>query len=505
MHMSTALSDLKTRLGKIEDLKAAANVLSWDQETYMPPGAAEARAHQLSTLQTMAHEQFVSDETGALLERAADALDGADRMDDDASLVRVTRRDYERDRKLPSDLVADLSRTVSEAKEAWKNARAEDDFSLFAPLLRRVVDLNVKKADALGYEDEPYDALLDEYEPGMKTETVAETFDSLRRELVPIVDAIAAAEPIDDAVLHRSYPIDRQKTFGQSVIRELGYDFTQGREDESAHPFTTSFAISDVRLTTRYNASFFPAAFFSTMHEAGHGLYEQGIDERLGRTPLADGTSLGMHESQSRLYENLVGRSRPFWNHYYSALQGTFSDALGDTDRDVFYRAINRVEPSLIRVESDEVTYNLHIMLRFELERGLTRGDIDVDDLPDLWREKMDDYLGVVPDTDAEGVLQDVHWSLGAIGYFPTYALGNLMSVQIMNQIRVDRPNLDEEISSGDFAPLLDWLRTKIHRHGRKLTASEILERATGETLDAGPWLTYVRQKFGEIYNLNDL
>ena len=503
--MSTALSELKTRLGKIEDLKAAANVLSWDQETYMPPGAAEARAHQLSTLQTMAHEQFVSDETGALLERAADELNGVDRLDDDASLVRVARRDYERDRKLPSDLVADLSRTVSEAKEAWKNARAEDDFSTFAPLLRRLVDLNVRKADALGYENEPYDALLDEYEPGMKTETVAKTFDRLRRELVPIVDAIAGAEPIDDAVLHRSYPVERQKTFGQSVLRELGYDFHRGREDESAHPFTTSFAISDVRLTTRYNASFFPAAFFSTMHEAGHGLYEQGIAERLDRTPLADGTSLGMHESQSRLYENLVGRSRPFWNHYYSALQGTFSEALGETGRDVFYRSINRVEPSLIRVESDEVTYNLHIMLRFELERDLTRGAVDVDDLPDLWREKMDDYLGVVPETDAEGVLQDVHWSLGAMGYFPTYALGNLMSVQIMNQIRIDRPKLDEEIASGEFGPLLEWLRTKIHRPGRKLLAAEILEEATGETLDADPWLTYVRQKFGKIYNLNDL
>jgi carboxypeptidase Taq len=500
--MSTALADLKTRLGRIEDLRAAANVLSWDQETYMPAGAADARAHQLSTLQTMAHEQFVADETGKLLEQAASELNGADPLDDDASLVRVTRRDYERDRKLPSDLVAEMSRTVSKAKEAWKKARATDEFSVYAPLLRRIVDLNIRKADALGYDDEPYDALLDEYEPGMKTATVADTFDSLRQDLIPIVDAIAASDPIDDAVLHRSYPVSRQKTFGQSVIRDLGYDFNCGREDESAHPFTTSFAISDVRLTTRYSESFFPAAFFSTMHEAGHGLYEQGIDKDLGRTPLADGTSLGMHESQSRLYENLVGRSRAFWNHYYPALQDTFPEALGDTSLNTFYRAINRVEPSLIRVESDEVTYNLHIMLRFELERGLVSGELDVNDLPDLWREKMGEYLGVVPDTDADGVLQDVHWSLGAIGYFPTYALGNLMSVQLMNQIRRDLPDLDDNISSGNFEPLLDWLRTHVHRYGRKLTATEILDRATGEGLDAEPWLMYVREKFGGLYDL---
>jgi carboxypeptidase Taq len=500
--MSTALADLKTRLGKIEDLKAAANVLSWDQETYMPSGAAEARAHQLSTLQTMAHEQFVADETGALLDQAADDLNGADPLDDDASLVRVTRRDYERDRKLPSDLVAEMSRTVSEAKEAWKKARTSDQFSIFAPLLRRVVDLNIRKAEALGYDDEPYDALLNEYEPGMKTATVAETFNSLRQNLVPIVDAIAASDPIDDDILHHSYPIHRQKTFGQSVIRNLGYDFNCGREDESAHPFTTSFSVHDVRLTTRYNKSFFPAAFFSTMHEAGHGLYEQGIDKNLDRTPLADGTSLGMHESQSRLYENLIGRSRAFWSHYYTPLRGTFPEALGGTDRETFYRAINRVEPSLIRVEADEVTYNLHIMLRFELERGLVSGALNVNDLPELWREKMADYLGVVPDTDADGVLQDVHWSLGAIGYFPTYALGNLMSVQIMNQIRHDLPDLDNDISSGTFAPLLDWLRTHIHQYGRKLTATEILDQATGQSLDAEPWLVYVREKFGDLYDL---
>ena len=510
--MSDALSELKDRLGRIEDLKAAANVLSWDQETYMPSGGADARAHQISTLQTMAHEQFVADETGALLDRAADELggDGAATGDalsggalsDDASLVRVTRRDYERDRKLPASLVSEMSRTVSQAKEAWKKARATDDFDTFAPLLQRVVDLNVEKAEAIGYDDEPYDALLDEYEPGMKTATVADTFAALRDDLVPIVEAIADAPEIDASVLHHPYSVEKQKAFGQSVIEDLGYDFDRGREDVSAHPFTTSFSIDDVRLTTRYDETFFPSAFFSTMHEAGHGLYEQGIARQLDRTPLADGTSLGMHESQSRLYENLVGRSEAFWNHYYGPLQTTFPDALADVDRDAFYRAINRVEPSLIRVESDEVTYNLHIMLRFELERGLIEGDVDVDDLPGLWREKMDEYLGVVPETDANGVLQDVHWSLGAIGYFPTYALGNLISVQLWNEIRSDVPNLDAQIAAGSFDELLGWLRTHVHRHGRKLTAPELLDRITGTSIQAEPWLDYVRSKFGAVYDV---
>ena len=500
--MSTALAELKARLGRIEDIKAASNVLSWDQETYMPPGGAKARAHQLSTLQTMAHEEFVADETGTLLDRAEADLNGADPLGDDASLIRVTRRDYERDRKLPSQLVAELSKTVSEAKEAWKTARANDDFGRFAPLLRRIVNLNLQKADALGYESEPYDALLDECEPGMKTATVADTFERLREDLVPIVDAIAASPSLDNEVLHRTFPIEKQKQFAHEVISDLGYDFDRGREDVSAHPFTTSFSTGDVRLTTRYNESYFPAAFFSTLHEAGHGLYEQGIDDALDRTPLAEGTSLGMHESQSRLYENLVGRSRAFWSHYFPPLKEAFPDALGNTDLDTFYRAINRVEPSLIRVEADEVTYNLHIMLRFELERGLINQDIDVDALPELWRAKMEDYLGVGPDTDPDGVLQDVHWSLGAIGYFPTYALGNLMSVQLMEQIREDHPDLDDDLATGRFGPLLDWLRAHVHQHGRKITAPDLLQRITGDELSAEPWLTYVRSKFGSVYDL---
>lgn len=499
----SALSDLRTYLAPIEDLKAAAAVLSWDQETFMPEEGTEARAQQLSTLQSMAHERFASDETGRLLDRAAETLDDPDPLDDDASLVRVARRDYERARRVPSSLVAELSEATARAKQAWKRARSEDDFTIFAPHLETLVDLSVEKAEALGYDDEPYDALMEEYEPGLTTAEVASTFENLREELVPLVDAIAEAPPLDDELLHRTYPTAKQREFGKQVLEDIGYDFARGRQDVSAHPFTTAFSVNDVRITTRYDESFFPSAFFSMIHEGGHALYEQGIDPTLERTPLADGASLGVHESQARLWENHVGRSRPFWMHYFPRLQNTFPEALGSAHLDGFYRAVNRVEPSLIRVEADEVTYNLHVMLRFELERDLIAGHIPVNDLPRLWNERMDEFLGVVPDTDANGVLQDVHWSMAAFGYFPTYTLGTLMAAQLMNAVREECPDLDTKVANGDFGALLDWLRTHIHQHGRKETAPELLTRVTGRELSADPWLDYATSKFAPLYNLS--
>ncbi len=500
--MPDALEQLRAHLAPIEDLKAAAAVLAWDQETFMPDGGAEARARQLSTLQSTAHERFVSEKTGTLLDRATEAVEDADPLDDDASLVRVTRREYERDRCVPSSLVAELSEATSRAKQAWKKARTEDDFSIFAPHLETLVELSIEKAEAIGYEEEPYDALLEEFEPGLTTTEVADTFETLRDDLVPLVDAIADAPQLDDDLLHRSYPQEKQKQLGEQVLQDIGYDFDRGRQDVSPHPFTTSFSVDDVRITTRYDESFFPSAFFSMIHEGGHALYEQGIAPNLDRTPLANGASLGIHESQARLWENHVGRSRPFWRHYFPTLQDAFPDALGDTGLDAFYRAVNRVEPSLIRVEADEVTYNLHVMLRFELERGLIDGRVAVNDLPPLWNEAMDDYLGVVPDTDADGVLQDVHWSMGAFGYFPTYTLGTLTAAQLMGTLRKDLPDLDERLVEGDVRPLLDWLRTHVHRHGRKMTAPELLERGTGQELSAGPWLRYAHGKFGPLYDL---
>jgi carboxypeptidase Taq len=500
--MPDPVEELRAHLAPIEDLKAAAAVLTWDQETHMPDGGAEARAQQLSTLQSTAHERFVAEETGELLNQAADAVDGDAPLDTDAALVRVTRRDYERAVRVPSSLVAELSKATSQAQQAWKHARTEDDFSQFAPHLETLVDLSVEKAEAIGYEDEPYDALLEEYEPGRTTAEVVSLFDALRDDLVPLVDAIDNAPQIDDEILRGTYPQSDQQAFGRSVIADFGYDFDRGRQDVSAHPFTTSFSPDDVRLTTRYDEDNVASALFSTIHEAGHGLYEQGIDPSFARTPLGDGAALSTHESQARLWENHVGRSRPFWRHYLPRLQDAFPDALGDTALDPFYRAINRVEPSLIRVEADEVTYHLHVMLRFELERGLINGTLSVNDLPDRWNDAMDNYLGVVPETDANGVLQDVHWSQGAFGYFPTYTLGTLTAAQLMEAIQDDLPDLRSRIADGNFAPLLDWLRTQIHRHGRKLEAPDLLSRATGDTLSTASWLRYVRDKFGSLYDL---
>lgn len=484
--MPEPLQQLKDRLAVVADLRAAAAVLEWDQETYMPPGAAEARALQLSTLKRLAHEHFTDDEIGSLL----------DRLDGDDPLVRVTRRDFERATRLSPDLVARMAGAKARAMEAWKRARQDDDFPHFAPHLQHLLDLTREQADALGYEDRRYDALLEEYEPGLTWREVDRVFRDLRQQLVPIVQAIAEREPPDDSFLRRPFDAQKQWAFGEEVARAFGYDFECGRQDRSAHPFTTTFAISDVRITTRIAPEFFPTGFFGTLHEAGHALYEQGIDPALARTPLADGTSLGMHESQSRLWENLVGRSRPFWRWAFPKLRQTFPEALADVDEEAFYRAVNRVEPSLIRVEADEVTYSLHVMLRFEIESALVEGEMRVEDLPEAWNETMFGFLGLRPGSDADGCLQDIHWSLGAFGYFPTYALGTLMSVQLFEAARRDLGDLDGMMERGEFGPLLGWLRAHVHRHGRARSAAQILRDATGSDLSAEPWLAYARAKF---------
>ncbi len=500
--MKETLETLKARLAKVMDLNAAAAVLEWDQETHMPAGAAGVRALQISTIRKLAHEHLTADEIGALLDRLDPAVSDLDPASTEAALVRVTRRDYERARKLPGRLVAALAEASAHAREAWKTARETDSFATFAPHLERLVELNVEKAETLGYEEHLYDPLLDEFEPGMKTADVERVFEGLRAELVPLVHAIAERPAPDETVLHRRFDPQKQWDFGLAVIRDFGFDFERGRQDHSAHPFTTAFSVFDVRLTTRVDEHFFNPAFFGTLHEAGHGLYEQGIDPALDRTPLASGTSLGMHESQSRLWENLVGRSRPFWTYYYPHLQKTFPESLSDVEGETFFRAVNKVAPSLIRVEADEVTYNLHIMLRFELEKAMLEGRLAVADVPEAWNEKMEAYLGLRPSSDAEGALQDIHWSLGAFGYFPTYALGNLMSAQLFNQAKQDLVGLDDQIAGGTFEALLRWLRVRVHRHGRKKTATEILVDTTGAGLRADPWLAYVREKFGALYGL---
>ena len=498
----TQFEQLKNKLAEISDLNAAASVLGWDQHTYMPGGGAEARAEQLATLGRLSHEMFTSDQTGELLETATAESAALAYDSDEASLVRVTRRDYDKARRIPPALVAEIARTSSLAMEVWVKAKTEANFSAFRPSLEKLLQLHRELAHCLGFEERIYDALLDQYEPGMKTSQLVRIFCQLKSDLVPLVHSISEKrDRVDDSVLSRHYSGQKQWDFGIEVLRRFGYDLERGRQDKSVHPFTTSFSINDVRITTRVDEQFLPSALFGTLHECGHGLYEQGIKQALERTPLAGGASLGIHESQSRLWENLVGRSRGFWKFFYFRLQSLFPECLSDTPPDQFYRAINRVEPSLIRVEADEVTYNLHILLRFELEVDLLEDRLSVADLPEAWNAKMKNYLGIVPPDDAKGVLQDVHWSNGLIGYFPTYSLGNILSVQLFEKAHAADPLLHSQIGHGEFGALLEWLREKVHCHGRKFLPAELLDGA-GIHLSAEPYINYLRNKYSEIYGI---
>jgi carboxypeptidase Taq len=500
--MEAKLQELRARLAEVADLEHVAAVLEWDQQTYMPPGGSDERAEQTATVRKLAHEKFVSDEVGRLLEDLRVRLNGADPDGDEAGLIRATLRKYEREHKLPTDLVAELARTTAAAQDAWVKARADKDFNAFRPHLEKVVELKRREAACFGPQESPYDPLLDEYEPGMKAAQVREVFAELKRELVPLVKAIAAQPEIDDAVLHQEYDERKQWDFGLDVILNFGYDAERGRQDVAPHPFTTTFGLGDVRITTRLHRDLLASALMSTMHECGHALYEQGFDPAFARTPLADGASLGIHESQSRMWENLVGRSRGFWKFFYPKLQTVFPGQLGGVSLDAFYRAINKVEPSLIRVEADEVTYNLHTMLRFELEVDILEGRLAVKDVPAAWNAKVKEYLGLdVPD-DSQGCLQDIHWSNGYVGYFPTYTLGNIASVQFFEKAIQDAPSIPADIERGEFGSLLRWLRQNIHRHGRKYLPGELLQRVTGGPLNAKPYLAYLKRKYSEIYGL---
>jgi carboxypeptidase Taq len=501
--MGEAVAALKARLEEVRNLEMAAAVLDWDQQTYMPPGGLAARAEQKAALSKITHGLFVDPAVGELLERAAGEVGDLSPDDDDAALVRVARRDYEKAVRLPPDLVVEITRVTSLAQEEWAKARAENDFPRFAPWLERVLDLERRVAEALGYEERLYDALLDQYEPGMTSAQLDAVFTVLKRETVPLAHAIfERVDTVDASILFREYDEDLQRSFAEGALRDCGFDFKRGRQDRSVHPFCTHFSRNDVRLTTRYDRNFLSMALFGSLHEMGHGLYEQGIGENLEGTLLAGGASLGCHESQSRLWENLVGRSRGFWQHYFPRLQSVFPAQLGDVDGEDFYRAMNRVAPSLIRVEADEITYNLHILLRYEIENDLLEGRLAVKDAPDAWNAKMEDFLGLTPPTDREGILQDVHWSIGIMGYFPTYTLGNVLSAQLYEAALAAHPEVPAEISQGRFGTLLGWLQEHVLRHGRKYEPNELIRRATGTELRTEPYVRYLRAKFGDIYDL---
>lgn len=509
--MGKAFETLRSLCGTIYDLVGANQVLSWDEQTYMPPGAGEGRARQLATLQRLAHELFVGDEFGTALEAAIAEGADLDPDSDQAGILRRLKRDFDKSRRVPAEWVEEFARAKSQAFQVWRQAKLESDFPAFQPELERILALRRAYAEMHVADGLLYDALLDDYEPGITASEVQAVFDQLRPRQVELVRAISeSSATVDGTILLRPFDRKKQWDFGLEVIERLGYDFRRGRQDEAPHPFTITLHMDDVRITNWTTAEAFGSILFASMHEAGHALYEQGISPNLrGFATLSGATldpshsvSLGMHESQSRMMENLVGRSRPFWKGYFPRLQEIFPAELQGVDLDSFYRAINRVKPTLIRVEADEATYNLHIMLRFEIEMGLVDGSMAVADLPEIWNAKMQEYLGLAPPDDRSGVLQDVHWSDGYVGYFPTYTLGNLIAAHLWLHIRQDLPELERQIEQAQFGDLLQWLREKVHRQGAKYEPMELLRRITGKGLTAEPYLQYLTEKYSEIYQL---
>jgi carboxypeptidase Taq len=500
--MPAALDRLLVILGDFADLQKAAALLEWDEQVYMPPGGAATHGQMVATVRRLAHERFVADEVGTLLERAGRDAAGMDPDSDTARLISVTARDYDKARRVPPSFVAEQAKALSAGQRAWIRARATNDFPLFRPYLEKLVDLKRQYVDFFPPTTHPYDVLLDEFEPGTTTADVQTVFATLRPRQVALIQELGRRPQIQDAFLHVPYKEEDLWAFGREVVTAMGFDWQRGRQDHSAHPFATGIGSDDVRITSRHTPEEPLSLIFGSIHEAGHALYEQGISPAFARHSLGNATSLGVHESQSRLWENMVGRSRPFWEHFYPALQRRFTAALGGVTLDRFYRAINRVQPSLIRVEADEATYNLHVMLRVELEIALVEGRIQVAELPEAWTSAMRNYLGLTPPDNRTGVLQDIHWSIGAFGYFATYTLGNLISAQLWDAFGVLNPRRDSDMAQGEFGSLLAWLREVVHTPGRKYLPKEIVQRATGGGLNAEPYLQYLEQKYRSVYNV---
>ena len=498
----TSLEQLKNHLAEIDDLKMAAGVLGWDQQTSMPPGGGQARAYALGTLSRLSHEKFASDETARLLEGAEKETQHLAADSDEACLISITRRDYEKSRKLPDEFVAAWSRDAILSNEVWRHARGANDFAAFQPHLEKMLDYARRQADYYGFEKHPYDALLDDYEPELKTEEVQVIFAELRAEQVPLVQKLAEKNAPREDFLQRDYAPEKQGEIGMNIVQAFGYDVSRGRLDVAPHPFCTNFGRDDVRITTRYDKNLPMQAIFGIFHEAGHAMYEQNTAPALSRTPLASGASMVFHESQSRLWENVVGRKLSLWQHFWPQMQSAFN--LDDVSAEEWYRAINRVSPSLIRVEADEVTYNLHIMLRFELEVALVARELEVKDLPEAWRAKMQEFFGMAPPDNRDGVMQDTHWSSGSFGYFPTYALGNLMAAQIWDTALAAHPEIEDEIARGEFGTLRHWLINTLYVHGRKFLPPELALKVTGEPLNAKPYLRYLHGKYESLYGVGN-
>lgn len=500
--MHEKMENLKRLLAEIADLQAASAVLGWDQLVNMPAGAAEDRGEQIATLEGIIHTRSTSDVLGQLLDDLKAEAEGMQPDADDARLWKVAKRDFDKAAKVTPEFVEAFARESTVAQSVWEKAKQQSDFKTFRPHLEKLVDLRRQYADFFKPWEHVYDALLDDFEPGMKTADIKEIFNTLRPTQVALIQAIAGKPQVEKSFLSLEYPEETQRKFGEMVITQFGYDWQHGRQDKSAHPFTTGFGLNDVRITTRFKTDYLPTAIFGSMHECGHALYELGIAKKFNRTPLGAGASMAIHESQSRMWENLIGRSHPFWEHYFPQLKEMFPAQLGNVELETFYKGINAVEPSLIRVEADEATYNLHIMLRLEMEIALMEGSLDVKDAPEAWNEKFHDYLGLTPPTHAQGILQDVHWSFGGFGYFPTYALGNLVSAQIWETMARAMPDLEEQVRRAQFDAILAWLRENLHQYGAKYEPQELVQKVTGSKISPEPYMRYLESKYRAIYGL---
>ena len=497
------LADLKRRLLELSDLGGALAVLGWDQATYMPMGGAAARGRQGAVLSRIAHEMLTDPAMGKLLDGLASYAANLPDDSDDAAIIRVARREYDKAIKVPSGFVAQWSEMGTASYDAWTRARPANNFAAMRPYLEKAVDFSRRYADYLGPYQHIADPLIDGPDEGMTVATVRTLFNELRAELVPIVQAIAEQPVADDSCLHGTFPEAKQIAFSLIPVKRFGYDFDRGRVDKTHHPFCTKLATGDVRITTRVREDDISDALFSLLHETGHALYEQGVNPKYAGTPLNSGVSAGVHESQSRLWENIVGRSRGFWVHYYPKLREAFPDQFKRVPLETFYRGINKVQRSLIRTDADEVTYNLHVMLRFDLELALLEGRLKVKDLPEAWRARFAADFGIVPPDDRDGCLQDVHWYSGTVGgLFQGYTIGNILSAQFYAAAVKAHPDIPQEIAKGEFGPLHGWLQRRLYRYGRKFPPAEIVKRATGKPMTIGPYIAYLRAKYGELYRL---
>ncbi len=501
MQSSTELySEYTDILQKAADIQYASAVLEWDQEVYMPVKGAEHRGRQLATLAGQAHELVTSPRYSVVIEELAGRTDLSQQQ---LANVRLSHEDHDKNKRLPSSFIEDITRQSSQSFNAWIKARNANDYKVYAPELKKMIALKKRQADYYGYEHHPYDALLNDYEKGATVQMLDSVFDSVKDQLPPLLKKISEAKQVDNSFFHQHFPKEQQWTFSMDVLQRMGYDLEAGRQDYAEHPFTTSFSPQDVRVTTRVDENNYQSLLWSSIHEGGHALYEQGLPAHEYGLPLGSAASLAIHESQSRLWENCVGRGEQFWKYYYPVLQGMFPQQLANVTMRDFYKGMNRVSPSLIRTEADEVTYHFHIMIRYEIEKALMTGDLQPEDIADAWNYSYEKYLGMRPADDKTGVLQDVHWCHGSFGYFPTYSLGSFYAAQFIEEAARQLPALYTDMERGDYTALLSWLRQQIHQYGRMYTSEELCKRVTGKGLDLSSFMNYAEKKYHDIYNVS--